>query len=123
MPARDWPERARVTAGWFFSSRRRHTSYWRDWSSDVCSSDLGRGRADLRHHPLLRALAGGARHGKHAGGRAGGGRRRLRDRKRVVEGKRVDLGGRRIIKKKNIRPCCTAYMRREDLGFTLGPCR
>src|SRR3712207_7682264 len=24
----------------FFSSRRRHTGYWRDWSSDVCSSDL-----------------------------------------------------------------------------------
>src|SRR5438445_2968274 len=24
----------------FFSRRRRHTSYWRDWSSDVCSSDL-----------------------------------------------------------------------------------
>src|SRR5258707_9958879 len=26
----------------FFSSRRRHTRYWRDWSSDVCSSDLFR---------------------------------------------------------------------------------
>src|ERR1035437_6426357 len=25
----------------FFSSRRRHTRYWRGWSSDVCSSDLG----------------------------------------------------------------------------------
>src|SRR5690625_7158485 len=24
----------------FFSSRRRHTSWPRDWSSDVCSSDL-----------------------------------------------------------------------------------
>src|SRR3712207_7167488 len=24
----------------FFSNRRRHTIYWRDWSSDVCSSDL-----------------------------------------------------------------------------------
>src|SRR5215203_6637725 len=24
----------------FFSSRRRHTRYWRDGSSDVCSSDL-----------------------------------------------------------------------------------
>src|SRR5882757_9479875 len=33
----------------FFSSRRRHTRYWRDWSSDVCSSDLaahGTFRAD-----------------------------------------------------------------------------
>src|SRR5476651_51539 len=27
-------------AVFFFSSRRRHTMYWRDWSSDVCSSDL-----------------------------------------------------------------------------------
>src|SRR3712207_4560556 len=27
----------------FFSSRRRHTRYWRDWSSDVCSSDLAGG--------------------------------------------------------------------------------
>src|SRR6266705_1378425 len=25
----------------FFSSRRRHTSSYGDWSSDVCSSDLG----------------------------------------------------------------------------------
>src|SRR5437762_4234464 len=27
----------------FFSSRRRHTRYIGDWSSDVCSSDLLRG--------------------------------------------------------------------------------
>src|SRR6266487_6301359 len=26
----------------FFSSRRRHTRWTGDWSSDVCSSDLGR---------------------------------------------------------------------------------
>src|SRR6266542_3971466 len=26
----------------FFSSRRRHTRCYRDWSSDVCSSDLTR---------------------------------------------------------------------------------
>src|SRR5438067_203364 len=31
----------------FFSSRRRHTRSKRDWSSDVCSSDLGR-----RHNPV-----------------------------------------------------------------------
>src|SRR6266704_5602938 len=48
----------------FFSSRRRHTSSKRDWSSDVCSSDLERsGRpprtrlwewwawVDLNHRP------------------------------------------------------------------------
>src|SRR3712207_9571675 len=28
------------TERFVFSSRRRHTRYWRDWSSDVCSSDL-----------------------------------------------------------------------------------
>src|SRR5207248_8006946 len=31
----------------FFSSRRRHTRSYGDWSSDVCSSDLVRG-----HHPI-----------------------------------------------------------------------
>src|SRR5690606_40819205 len=34
----------------FFSSRRRHTRFSRDWSSDVCSSDLAN-----RH--TLRSLA------------------------------------------------------------------
>src|SRR5690606_40009580 len=32
----------------FFSSRRRHTRFSRDWSSDVCSSDLERQLAVLR---------------------------------------------------------------------------
>src|SRR3712207_109228 len=36
-----------VVFSFFFSSRRRHTRYWRDWSSDVCSSDL-RVRLDVR---------------------------------------------------------------------------
>src|SRR5436189_3768581 len=31
----------------FFSSRRRHTRYIGDWSSDVCSSDLGKERVGL----------------------------------------------------------------------------
>src|SRR5690606_15816478 len=30
----------------FFSSRRRHTRFSRDWSSDVCSSDLRTGGSD-----------------------------------------------------------------------------
>src|SRR2546422_7509085 len=30
--------------GFFFSSRRRHTRCSRDWSSDVCSSDLAHRR-------------------------------------------------------------------------------
>src|SRR5256886_4231991 len=40
-------------SAFFFSSRRRHTRFDCDWSSDVCSSDLlegGHGRGDgLRH--------------------------------------------------------------------------
>src|SRR3712207_9573794 len=43
----------------FFSSRRRHTRYWRDWSSDVCSSDLGRDAEAERQpqaHVALEAL-------------------------------------------------------------------
>src|SRR5690625_5341844 len=31
----------------FFSSRRRHTRWPRDWSSDVCSSDLARSASDF----------------------------------------------------------------------------
>src|SRR5207253_4962381 len=42
----------------FFSSRRRHTRWPRDWSSDVCSSDLTAfGLAGLAHvraaHPEM----------------------------------------------------------------------
>src|SRR5690606_31495300 len=32
----------RIAVVFFFSSRRRHTRFSRDWSSDVCSSDLHR---------------------------------------------------------------------------------
>src|SRR5205809_331306 len=39
----------------FFSSRRRHTSCSRDWSSDVCSSDLCR-TACFRHQPFEAAF-------------------------------------------------------------------
>src|SRR3712207_8435028 len=39
----------------FFSSRRRHTRYWRDWSSDVCSSDLP---ADFRDAKALASYVG-----------------------------------------------------------------
>src|SRR6266581_8309393 len=37
----------------FFSSRRRHTRWTGDWSSDVCSDDLARGLAQ----PLIEAEA------------------------------------------------------------------
>src|SRR5947209_14627632 len=38
------PRAAVVGTIFFFSSRRGHTRYWRDWSSDVCYSDLERQR-------------------------------------------------------------------------------
>src|SRR5690606_20259375 len=39
----------------FFSSRRRHTRFSRDWSSDVCSSDLF-ARAKCRRRPSFSGL-------------------------------------------------------------------
>src|SRR2546426_12045803 len=84
----------------FFASRRRHTRLQGDWSSDVCSSDL----VERRHAPCPLDDAGAVEQeeierdehdrGRQDGPAAGG------DRKSVVEGKSVDLGGRRIIKKK-----------------------
>src|SRR5690348_18402600 len=41
----------------FFSSRRRHTRWTGDWSSDVCSSDLGAGRDRSRLHAARLAVA------------------------------------------------------------------
>src|SRR3712207_8311563 len=41
----------------FFSSRRRHTRYWRDWSSDVCSSDLRTSEIVDLGYPVLVATS------------------------------------------------------------------
>src|SRR5207302_3735168 len=49
----------------FFSSRRRHTRFSRDWSSDVCSSDLqprAIGHAGAARSATLVAGAGGIAH-------------------------------------------------------------
>src|SRR5213079_3788678 len=80
-----------VSDGFFFFKQK--TAYeitTGDWSSDVCSSDLPRARADV-HHRVADVRPD----------RLGG------DRKSVVWGKSVgccvDLGGRRIIKKKKMR--------------------
>src|SRR3546814_15762867 len=71
-----------------------------DWSSDVCSSDLSMG---ARMVGDLTETAGRGREAVWQG--TGGGRRA--DRKSVVSGKsvsvRVDLGGRRIIKKTTLK--------------------
>src|SRR5207245_6444211 len=42
----------------FFSSRRRHTRCYRDWSSDVCSSDLPQGTFELKYF-FTSSLRGG----------------------------------------------------------------
>src|SRR2546422_8557052 len=41
----------------FFSSRRRHTRCSRDWSSDVCSSDLAVGGLRIDSFPAPRSAA------------------------------------------------------------------
>src|SRR5690606_39950342 len=58
----------------FFSSRRRHTRFSRDWSSDVCSSDLGLAHALAAVEGELRAApAHRAHHLSHLGLRLGDG--------------------------------------------------
>src|SRR5690348_17714444 len=81
----------------FFSSRRRHTRWTGDWSSDVCSSDL---LADDGQNAFgERANArGDNRIGRHGEWQAIDDDARSEERR---EGKSVDLGGRGIIKKKN----------------------
>src|SRR5699024_11980497 len=55
----------------FFSSRRRHTRSKRDWSSDVCSSDL------VGTHPGAQAFTIGQRRGLGIGKPAGDGKPRF----------------------------------------------
>src|SRR5690606_40853418 len=51
-----------VSFVFFFSSRRRHTRFSRDWSSDVCSSDLEVYAAGLGGRGLLADLRLGRDH-------------------------------------------------------------
>src|SRR5438876_4354452 len=87
----------------FFSSRRRHTRWTGDWSSDVCSSDLIVDFHARREGPVGER-GGGAFNAQLILGddEFGAGDRnsvRCRSEERRV-GKSVDLGGRRISKKK-----------------------
>src|SRR3712207_6888407 len=52
-------KRKSCVVSFFFSSRRRHTRYWRDWSSDVCSSDLENIVAAVLSHRLVVLLGVG----------------------------------------------------------------
>src|SRR5690606_40283926 len=98
----------------FFSSRRRHTRFSRDWSSDVCSSDLV--HVEIRRvepHSPVEPLGPEPEFvvdesfGRHRGSRRAQVKRRARrtrrhgyrafgagDRKSVVEGKGGERGGR-----------------------------
>src|SRR5699024_11389646 len=98
----------------FFSSRRRHTRSKRDWSSDVCSSDLRRMQELFRIHnidtvgfgaaaPLAlmgkAAKQAGAKkvvattHGHEVGWSMLPGARYALDRKSGGKGRGVDVGG------------------------------
>src|SRR5690606_40489044 len=103
----------------FFSSRRRHTRFSRDWSSDVCSSDLG----DYQNMVAVDGVVGSGSwlaqdtyqivsgwgiaanisfgvldYGKSVSlSVPKPGKGQVSDRKSVVEGKRVVVGGGRII--------------------------
>src|SRR5699024_11862446 len=41
------------SVSFFFSSRRRHTRSKRDWSSEVCSSDIERESSEEDNHELI----------------------------------------------------------------------
>src|SRR5271167_5066872 len=91
----------------FFSSRRRHTRSKRDWSSDVCSSDLR-----YQGRRVLRPARGEPDRQSDAFS--------LRSEERRV-GKSVDLGGRRIIKKKKnktLHIVCKAFLSKGSLQNT-----
>src|SRR5438876_6712438 len=85
----------------FFSSRRRHTRWTGDWSSDVCSSDLVKTFESLSDAELEVKLQ------KAADRFLSYRKTPFAERARLIErseerrvGKSVDLGGRRISKKK-----------------------
>src|SRR5690625_5376622 len=88
-----------------FSSRRRHTRWPRDWSSDVCSSDLTQERRESAAEQARRVAGGGARdpgvaqHCERGGGGIRGAVRdeggRLRDRAGAGGLRSVHGGGER----------------------------
>src|SRR2546422_11050742 len=97
----------------FFSSRRRHTRCSRDWSSDVCSSDLyaltttatGLNPATSSGFTITPGAATqlvfGTQPGTTVAGQEITPAGRERDRESGGEGKNGGLGGWRIILKKN----------------------
>src|SRR5688572_32965829 len=92
----------------FFSSRRRHTRFDCDWSSDVCSSDLGeRTRKSKRQVVVPPSLIASIDRRRSRRIRPAPLPPRVENLKKRSEerreGKSVDLDGRRINKKKKYR--------------------
>src|SRR5256884_1296209 len=98
-----------VSRFFFFSSRRRHTRCSRDWSSDVCSSDLEKTRPEHVHVAaqwIFKSTTLGCSALCRQGRNQGLALRFLQtervknvagERESGVEGKRGELGGGRII--------------------------
>src|SRR3989339_829637 len=57
-----------LAAGYLFSSRRRHTIFKCDWSSDVCSSDLVAFTTNEQHATSTSTAIGSASTDDHHGG-------------------------------------------------------
>src|SRR5688572_14885435 len=85
-------DRITVTDVLFFSSRRRHTRFDCDWSSDVCSSDLAHRADDRPHH-----LPVGRGHGGEVRPAAAPRRARLRLRHRLRGRVLPALPGRQVL--------------------------
>src|SRR3546814_2909622 len=87
----------------FFKQKTAYEMRISDWSSDVCSSDLVAG-GDRRDHGAVLGvrLAGALTGGEGGGSEQQQGRGERSEERRVGKSVsvRVDLGGRRIIKKK-----------------------
>src|SRR3546814_16898960 len=98
----------------FFKQKTAYEMRISDWSSDVCSSDLPSGGDG---GPRLRARRGrggvGDGGAQRAASTAHGEIGRASCRERVCQ-VRVDLGGRRIIKKKNKRRMMNTRMRKTN---------
>src|SRR5690625_7671730 len=95
----------------FFASRRRHTRWPRDWSSDVCSSDLVQHRTPDLYRSVVAHVGVETSLTRGCAGRPGsvrGARTPLVHKSRVSlgrseerrVGKSVALGGGRMIRKK-----------------------
>src|SRR2546427_13006201 len=96
----------------FFSSRRRHTRFDCDWSSDVCSSDLALSTRTRAHRRLRRrgaargwCIGGRARRALPIGRASGGGRGEIsvgagsfkKKKKEISDGRHEEQDMKRIV--------------------------